>query len=88
MLGGRLNARTRFIVLFLLFDTMFCLVLLLVLQNTELTEDKVRVEEEYDRARFSLERVEATASGAVEHRVAACRSSASATRPSRTSMRS
>lgn len=54
-----LDARRRFILLFALFDAMFCLLLLLSLQNTQLAEDKRQLGN-------SLEAIEASATEAVE----------------------
>jgi hypothetical protein len=64
-----LDARGRFILLFALFDAMFCLLLLLSLQNTQLAEDNRQLGNSFEvvkaRATEAVERI-ATLEGEIE----------------------
>lgn len=71
-LGGRvrekltLDSRKRFILLFALFNAMFCLLLLLSLQNVQLTVEKRQCAEDKHQIEISLETVESLATEAVQ----------------------
>jgi hypothetical protein len=61
-----LDARWRFILLFALFDAMFCLLLLLSLHNAQLKKEKRWLVEDNYRLGNSLQVIEALATEAVE----------------------
>jgi len=65
-----LDARKRFILLFILFNAMFCLLLLLSLQNMQLTAEKRRCAEDKRQTENSLETIEALATEASKQIIA------------------
>ena len=61
-----LDSRKRFILLFALFNAMFCLLFLLSLQNVQLTVEKRQCAEDKHQIEISLETVESLATEAVQ----------------------